>query len=759
MSRPIRQLLLSALLALAAAVALAFTPEAGAGEIHSVLRIHEDGSGIVRQIVREPWDIASYRAGEYVDLVVDRAERAGIEARATRVEVLREDLNAAFEPLRATAEFGQYHTYAELDAAFDSLAALYPTLCQKIDFGDSHQGRDLLALKISDHVGVNEGEAQVLFMGCHHAREVISPEMPYLFAEYLLDNYGVDPDITALVDDREIWIAPMINPDGHQYVVDGETFWRKNRRNNGDGTFGVDLNRNYPFAWGYDDVGSSPFTSSETYRGPSAGSEPEIQGVVGLFQANAFTMALSFHSYGRMYLYPWGYVALPTADNEIFAAAGDSMSAGNGYAHGNYYSGLIYSTNGSSDDWAYGDETKPKCFSFTPEIGDEFDTPESMISVHFAEQLPAMLFTARAAGDPTALDRPGAPLLADLPDDDDGDYAVAWARGDGDTNVAVYELVELTGEEFVLDSAEAGIGNWNTDTWTWNNEKHHSGLWGFYSGTGNQYTAILESKYPIGAQAGDSLVFWAWWRLEADWDYWYVEASANGGKLWGTLPGSYTTNDNPNGNNIGNGITGNSGGNFYRMAFDLSPYAGESVKVRWRYSTDQLTYLRGVQIDDIENVRLFANADTLSSTVPDEFYLVTGRTNGDYFYQVRGRDQQGTWGYWSNVTGLTVDAIDTDVAAGTVPLRTGLAGNAPNPFNPTTTISFTLAAAGPVEIEILDITGRSVRSLVRGVRDAGAHRVLWDGTNDAGREIASGVYFARMRAGGAEETTKLVLLR
>ncbi|MFH1279837.1 MAG: M14 family zinc carboxypeptidase [Candidatus Eisenbacteria bacterium] len=758
MFRSGRHLFLTTLTSLVATFFLAL-PGASAEEIYGVLRVHEDGSGIVRQIVREPWDIASYRAGEWVDLVVDRAERAEIEARATSVEVLREDLNASFEELRGTAEFGQYHTYAEIDAAFDSLAALYPTLVQKIDFGDSHEGRNLLALKISDNVGVSEGEPQVLFMGCHHAREVISVEMPFLFAEYLLDNYGVDPDVTALVDDREIWIAPLINPDGHQRVVNGDTFWRKNRRNNGDGTYGVDLNRNYPFAWGYDDIGSSPYTSSETYRGPSAGSEPELQAVMGLFQANAFIMALSFHSYGRVYLYPWGYIALPTADNEIFAAAGDSMAAGNGYDHGNYYSGTIYSTNGSSDDWAYGDSTKAKCFSFTPEIGDEFDTPESMIPVHFADQLPAMLFVARAAGDPYALDRPGAPLLAALPDDDDGNYLVEWTRGDGDTAIAAYELLEMTGEEFVLDSAEAGIGNWNTDTWTWNNEKFHSGQWGFYSGTGNQYTAILESKYPLGAQAGDSLVFWAWWRLEADWDYWYVEASMDGGKFWNTLPGSYTTNYNPNGNNIGNGITGSSSGNFYRMAFDLSPLAGESVKVRWRYSTDQLTYLRGVQIDDIENVRLFANADTLSSVIAGESYPVTGRTNGDYSYQVRGRDQQGTFGYWSNITGLTVNAIDTDVAAGTTFFRTALAGNAPNPFNPVTTIAYTLANDGPVEIEIVDVSGRTVRSLVRGVRSAGAHRVVWDGANDAGREVASGIYFTRMRAGGAEETKKLVLLR
>ncbi|RPJ40320.1 MAG: hypothetical protein EHM19_13860, partial [Candidatus Latescibacterota bacterium] len=506
--------------------------------------------------------------------------------------VLRDDLATAFAAPRATLEFGAFHTYAEIDAGFDSLEALYPTLAEKHDIGDSRELRDILALKISDNVASSEGEPEVVFVGCHHAREIISVEMPYLFAEYLLENYGSDSLVTALVDSREIWIVPLVNPDGHQYVVDTDPGWRKNRRNNGDGSYGVDLNRNYSYMWGYDDIGSSPSTSSDTYRGPSPASEPEIQALVSLFQARSFVFALSFHSYGRLYLYPWGYVRLPTVDDDIFAAVGESLAAGNGYTPGNGYTGTIYTTNGGSDDWAYADPTKPLCFSFTPEIGDEFDTPEAMIPVHFAEQLPAMLFVARNADRPYSFARPGAPDLASIPNDDDGTYLVSWTRGDGDTNVAAYELVEATGESFALEDAESGIGNWITETWTWNSEKAYSGQYSFYSGTGNQYNAPLEALHPIDPASGDSLVFWAWWRLENEWDYWYVEVSVDGGKFWTTIPGTFTTNDNPNGNNIGNGITGTSNSIFKRCAFDLSPLAGESVRVRWRYSTDELEYLR-----------------------------------------------------------------------------------------------------------------------------------------------------------------------
>jgi hypothetical protein len=738
--------------------ALGAPPGGALADGSKLIRVYEDGSGITREIVRERWDVASFRPGEWADLVVTQREADALAARAAAFEVLIEDLSAAFAPLRAEREFGAFHTYAEVESGFDSLEALYPTLAKAFDLGDSHEARDILALKISDNVESAEGEPEVLFVGCHHAREIISVEMPYLLAEYLLENYGTDSLVTALVDSREIWIVPLLNPDGHQYVVDIDAGWRKNRRDNGDGTYGVDLNRNYPYMWGYDDIGSSPITGDGTYRGPSAGSEPELQALLDLFEAHSFIFALSFHSYGRMYLYPWGYVRLQTEDDDLFATLGDSLAAGNGYAVGNGYTGLIYTTNGGSDDYAYADPSKPKCFSITPEIGDEFNTPEAMIPVHFADQLPAMLLMLRYADRPTIFARPGAPSIAAIPDDNDGVYTVSWTRGDGDTNVARYELVEATGETFVLEDAESGIGNWITNTWTWNNEKSHSGQYSFYSGTGNKYNAPLEALHPLDVETGDTLVFWAWWRLENAWDYWYVEVSTDGGKFWSTIPGSFTTNDNPNGNNIGNGITGNSSGVFKRCAFDLSDYDGESVRVRWRYATDELEYLRGVQIDDIENVRLFANTDTLASDIEETTYLVEGRPSGAYFYWVRGFDQEESNGYWSGIRAVNVD-VSTEVASGNVPARTALGASVPNPFNPTTTIHFSLAERAPVQLAIYDISGRLIRVLASGARDAGNHVVVWDGTNAEGRAVASGIYLYRMSAPGFDDTKKLVLMR
>jgi hypothetical protein len=147
------------------------------------------------------------------------------------------------------ANLGAYRTYSEATAVLQGLVAAHPTRAALTSIGTTHEGRTIPALAISDNVGVDESEPEVLLMGCHHARELMSVEMPLQFAEYLLSHYGSDPQVTQLVDTREIWIVPIVNPDGYVYVQNNHTgastnWWRKNRRNNGNGTF-VDVNRNY----------------------------------------------------------------------------------------------------------------------------------------------------------------------------------------------------------------------------------------------------------------------------------------------------------------------------------------------------------------------------------------------------------------------------------------------------------------------------------------------------------------------------------
>ncbi|HSG27139.1 MAG TPA: M14 family zinc carboxypeptidase, partial [Candidatus Krumholzibacterium sp.] len=222
----------------------------------------------LEELARRNVDVLAVYPDGRVDLAVTERQLDWLIPRAPGAEVVRPSVQKA--PGALDANLGLYHTYDEMNAMIDSLHALYPALTRLDTLGLSIEGRLIRAIKISDNPGMDETEPEVFLMGCHHAREIMTVEIALMMAAYLLDNYGVSAEITSLVDGREIWIAPMINPDGHVYVQNNHAddwwqWWRKNRRDNGDGTFGVDLNRNYGYQWAYDDVGSDPDPGAWTY--------------------------------------------------------------------------------------------------------------------------------------------------------------------------------------------------------------------------------------------------------------------------------------------------------------------------------------------------------------------------------------------------------------------------------------------------------------------------------------------------------------
>lgn len=203
----------------------------------------------------------------------------------------------------------KYYSVQEIETELLKLEQQYPTLALRVDVTQytgtaaTHENRHLYALKISDDVKNDEDEPTALLAAQHHARELNSPHMVIGAARRILAGYASDPVIRAAVDDYELWLVPCVNPDGVNYVWTRDNYWRKNRRDNG-GSYGVDLNRNYPFQWGQ--CGSSSTTpSSQTYRGPAAGSEPETQTMMALARKERFAKYLDFHSSGREVLYTY----------------------------------------------------------------------------------------------------------------------------------------------------------------------------------------------------------------------------------------------------------------------------------------------------------------------------------------------------------------------------------------------------------------------------------------------------------------------
>ena len=208
-----------------------------------------------------------------------------------------------------------YHSYTEMAADVAAVAAAHPDIVSRFSIGKSYQGRDLWAVKISDNVNVDEAEPEVMFDGGHHADEHMSTEMTLHILHWLVDGYGVDPRITAIVDSREIWIVFMVNPDGVEYDISGGRFhnWRKNRQPTpGTSSIGTDLNRNYGYRWGGGGR-TSANPADITYRGTAAFSTPEDRAMRAFLASRVvggrqqIRTAITFHESGRLVMWPYGY--------------------------------------------------------------------------------------------------------------------------------------------------------------------------------------------------------------------------------------------------------------------------------------------------------------------------------------------------------------------------------------------------------------------------------------------------------------------
>jgi hypothetical protein len=285
-----------------------------------------------------------------------------------RIEILAEN---AFENILALPpDMGLYHTYQEMLDELRQRESAYPSICKLYDVGNTWENRDMWVLKISDNPTQNEAEPKLFIVGDHHAREIMTVEIPLHFIKVLLTNYSGDPNIKYYVDNYEIYFMPMANPDGHVYVENNSGgspsyWWRKNRRDNGGGVYGVDINRNYSYKWGYDNRGSSPTPSSETYRGPAAFSEPETTAIRQLMIDVNFKFALDYHSYGEYIIIPYGYDTVERAPNPertyfLEVAAGMNSKLNNRYRAGTPYETVRYPVNGGSVDYHYGEQTEKK---------------------------------------------------------------------------------------------------------------------------------------------------------------------------------------------------------------------------------------------------------------------------------------------------------------------------------------------------------------------------------------------------------------
>jgi carboxypeptidase T len=362
---------------------------------------HDDTTREIELVANDRELDALVRAGIPHRVVIDDLERFYADRLAASPKA-GGNFGAWLSPAFASGAMGGYYNYTQVVSVLDQIHAAYPTLTTaKASLGNSVEGRALWMLKISDNAAVDENEPEVRIDSLHHAREPEGMQASLWFVLYLLESYATDPLAKYLVDNRELFYVPVVNPDGYVYNQTtnpgGGGLWRKNRRNNGGGVFGVDLNRNYNNHWGFDNVGSSPATADETYRGPSAASEPEVQAMQNFIASRQFKTALSIHTYSNLWLYPYGYAAVLPANNPQYVEVSNLATEVNHYEVGPPPF-VLYEANGVTADH---DHDSKGTMSWSPEVGsttDGFWPPSNRIVPLAEEMLLAQQRTTLAAG-------------------------------------------------------------------------------------------------------------------------------------------------------------------------------------------------------------------------------------------------------------------------------------------------------------------------------------------------------------------------
>ncbi|MBV7699933.1 M14 family metallopeptidase [Streptomyces sp. TRM70350] len=362
---------------------------------------------------------ALQRSGVVVDEVHDHG--VVVSGRADQVKKLR-SLGYEVTPLGAVPDRSageddirlydfpsadsRYHNYAEMTNEINSVVAAHPGIASQRVIGRSYQGRNIVAIKISDNVGTDEAEPEVLFTHHQHAREHLTVEMALYLLRELTSDYGTDSRVRNMVNNREIWIIPDLNPDGGEYDIATGSYrsWRKNRQpNSGSSYVGTDLNRNWNYRWGCCG-GSSGSPSSQTYRGSAPESAPEVKVVADFVRSRVvggtqqIKAGIDFHTYSELVLWPFGYTYSDTApgmtadDRNAFATVGQKMAASNGYTP--EQSSDLYITDGSIDDYLWGSQ---KIFGYTFEMyprsasGGGFYPPDEVIERETSRNRDAVL--------------------------------------------------------------------------------------------------------------------------------------------------------------------------------------------------------------------------------------------------------------------------------------------------------------------------------------------------------------------------------
>ena len=364
-----------------------------AQDVYQLVRVYYNDPQALETIARSgiALDHAHHKRKVFIELAITDREIETLRSSGFKMDIIKPNLKDFYESRsnRRARWYGNFklgsmagnYTLSELEAELDTLHLLYPKIVsKKMSIGKSIEGRDIWAIKVSDNVDINENvtvelEPLVLYTGLTHAREPLSMMNLIYFIRHLCEKYNINKLETDLVNNREMWFVPCVNPDGYVYneriAPNGGGMHRKNRNDTGCGegtTMGVDINRNFGFNWGANDLGSSPEPCSPIYRGESAFSEPETSVLKDFMVKKNFRNVLHYHTYTNLLIHPYGDGSYPSrTDFSTYKDMAGEMTLFNQYHVGTGLETVGYEVNGDAVDYSYVDGGM---IAFTPEIGD-----------------------------------------------------------------------------------------------------------------------------------------------------------------------------------------------------------------------------------------------------------------------------------------------------------------------------------------------------------------------------------------------------
>ena len=595
-------------------------------------------------------EIVSSKSGEWVDIIIPDYKLKELSNSQLTYSILINDMDAYDKEM-----MGSYHTFAQIQSMLQNIASSYPSITSLYSIGTSYEGREIWCLEITDNPGVDEGEPGVFFMGVHHAREWPGAEICLYIANQLTSQYGSNPDITNVVNNRRIWIVTCMNPDGYYYCHDLGNDWRKNRHYFPEfGTYGVDLNRNYGGSsdgdiWGaWGSIGSGSVThgpGEEIYCGPGINSELETQAIRNVFLENDICASITWHTYQETVMWPWGYKPGPAPDSSYLASVGTQIAQritqqdGSG-TYTPQQSCVLYPTTGDTTDWAYGYGQYVQgraTFAYTIEACADFHPSASYLDQICTENFHGALYLLQEAENirDTVMPRVMPPVVDEMINDSDGNYVVSWEEQNPNANPDYFQLDEMTGLSVSTDGAESGSGLWTLDGFALSTSRYHSGSYSYKSRHSNADVSAMTTLNPIPITAGMKLSFWCWYATEQDYDYAFVEVSKDG-RFYDVI----------------DTFTGSS--SWVYKEYNLDEYAGKSIFIRFRYTTDSYTLQEGFYVDDISPVANFGSVTTLSNSITNNYYQINNNPEGIYYYRVKGHNSARGWGDFSTLENIQV---------------------------------------------------------------------------------------------------------